>query len=215
MKKRKVFRRSLLCAVLAVLMASSSILCYAEDTGPLVGDIDGDGELSSADALSILKMACDIEPCYDLSVADYDGDGIISSYDAVQVLAIAATGLPFLEKTGDNIITDDPNNKFIAFVVKKYSVNAAALVAIYTDPESDSNFVLQFKKKSLTKYGRSPDDLEAVYCISADLTNVSKTKGSLLGTGNENCTAAEGYMVFLLVKKDIMPQHPDVFTNVD
>lgn len=57
----------------------------------LIGDIDGDGSLSTADALLIIRMALGIihrptENTIEFAVADFDGDGIITSIDALLII---------------------------------------------------------------------------------------------------------------------------------
>lgn len=53
------------------------------------GDIDGDGIVSSDDALSILRMALNLIECPNTAAADYDGDGSVTSNDALAALRSA------------------------------------------------------------------------------------------------------------------------------
>ncbi len=60
----------------------------------LCGDVDGDGNLTTADALTILRMSLGIlaKPTansVDFAVADFDGDGEITSVDALLVLRVS------------------------------------------------------------------------------------------------------------------------------
>ena len=54
-----------------------------------LGDVDGDGNVSMADALTILRMAMDILPVENQQIADVDGDGFITSMDALLALRFA------------------------------------------------------------------------------------------------------------------------------
>lgn len=210
MKKHYGFLCLLLCFSLIISLFSLSVLCVAEGD-VLPGDVNGDGELTLFDARSVLRMAAGIEAVTSGS-ADFDGDGIVTSSDAHQILC-KTLGVPVIKKTGDNIIEDGkyyPENKYIKEVTEKYKIPSEALVAIYTDPQSDNNFVLQFKKKSLIskEYGRSQSDLEKVYQIDLE-GNISVATKS--GIGCEGCSSSESILVFYLVKNVMMPQSPDVF----
>ena len=55
----------------------------------MLGDVDGDGNVSMADALTILRMAMDILPVENQQIADVDGDGFITSMDALLALRFA------------------------------------------------------------------------------------------------------------------------------
>ena len=55
----------------------------------MLGDVDGDGNVSMADALTILRMAMDILPVENQHIVDVDGDGFITSMDALLALRFA------------------------------------------------------------------------------------------------------------------------------
>ena len=55
----------------------------------MLGDVDDDGNVSMADALTILRMAMDILPVENQQIADVDGDGFITSMDALLALRFA------------------------------------------------------------------------------------------------------------------------------
>ena len=199
---------TILSLMLSVLFAFScfSLSVFAEDTTVVLGDIDGDGEVKVADARAVLSMAAGITLA-DVTKADMDGDGMVSLADARAVLAISIDLFELPEKTGDNLISDDPNNEFIKLVSSKYSVKAEALVAIYAVPDQGNNFVLEFNKTS-NGYSRSPSDLKKIYQIDLDRNINIATK---TGVGCVGCTAAESVLMFSLVKKVIMPEFPDYF----
>ncbi len=221
MKKKFKILSLFLCLVLT--LSSFSIIAFAEgENGELiVGDIDRSGSVDTQDAREILKMASGIIE-ENLTLADMNGDGVISIEDAQQALIKASNigGVVIPNKNGDNFLSDDPNNEFIKLIASKYGIDTDALVAIYSVPDSGTNYVLQFKgkKESLfgkTVYTKSPDNLERVYHIGiAPEREISYTGGSLLGIGDYNCAAGEGALVFNLVKTKVMPQYPDYFEGV-
>ncbi len=112
-------------------------------------------------------------------------------------------------KTGNNVCTDNPQNKYIIAVASKYKVSPDLLVAIYSEnfdgKESDNNYVLQFDgtKNADGKYKRSPDTLKYLYLINAEgETKKQENKGTY------------AQFVFSIVTDLIMPQHPDMFDEV-
>ncbi len=214
MKKTSKIISLLLCFVF--LISTFSVIAFAEGEAVL-GDIDGNGTVDTQDAREILKMASGIIP-EDLAVADMNSDGIISVDDALKALAKATNvgGVVIPNKNGDNVLTDDPNNEFIDLIADTYNVDKNALVAIYSVPDSGTNYVLQFKAKGLINktYEKSPDNLYRVYHIGvAPERVISYTSGNLV-TGNHNCTGAEGMLVFNLVQTKVMAQYPDYFEGV-
>lgn len=60
------------------------------------GDMDGDGEITVGDALSVLRIAAKLVPETDAAIAicDMDGDGEITVSDALYVLRVAAKLIP-------------------------------------------------------------------------------------------------------------------------
>ncbi len=122
--------------------------------------------------------------------------------------------LPPLTKTGDNILSDNPDNEFIKIIVEKYRVDAKNLVAIYAVPDKGNNFVLEFNGKTDSNGNviKSPDTLKRVHQIDKD-RNVKTATGTI--TGNVGVSYAEGKLVFYLVTNVIMPQYPDYFTGVE
>ncbi len=204
----------LLCLALACGCFSVGALAEGE---AVLGDANGDGTVDTQDAREILKMASSIIPV-DLTVGDMNADGIISVDDAVMALNKATNtgGVVIPNKNGDNYLSDDPNNEFIDLVADTYNVDKKALVAIYSVPDTGTNYVLEFKASGLINktYEKSPDNLKRVYHIGvAPERTISYTSGSLL-SGNYNCTAAEGMLVFNLVQTKVMQQYPDYFEGV-
>ena len=212
MKKTSKILTLLLC--IAFLISSLSVIAFAEGE-KILGDVDGSGTVDTQDAREILKMASCIIPV-DSEVADMNGDGIVSVDDAIQALTKASNtgGVVIPDKNGENYLSDDPNNEFIDLIADTYNVDKNALVAIYSVPDSGTNYVLQFKAKGLVNktYEKSPDNLYRVYHIGlAPERTISYTSGL---TGNYNCSAAEGVLVFNLVKTKVMQQYPDYFVGL-
>lgn len=202
-----MLKRNLSLTITAFLLFSMlSFSAFAEDTSVTLGDVDGDGEIRIADARIVLSMAAGLtEP--DVSKADMDGDGIVSLGDARAVLSISIDLFELPEKTGDNLISDDPNNEFIKLIAEKYKINPEALVAIYAVPDKGNNFVLEFDKTK-SGYSRSPDDLKKLYRIDLEKNVNIATKS---GIGCVGCSTAESILMFNLIKTVIMPEFPDYF----
>lgn len=214
MKKTSKIISLLLCV--AFLVSTLSVIAFAEGE-KILGDVDGSGTVDTQDAREILKMASCIIPA-DSEVADMNGDGIVSVDDAIQALTKASNtgGVVIPDKNGDNYLSDDPNNEFIDLIADTYDVDKNALVAIYSVPDSGTNYVLQFKAKGLVNktYEKSPDNLYRVYHIGlAPERTISYTSGNLV-TGNYNCSGAEGMLVFNLVQTKVMQQYPDYFVGL-
>lgn len=133
-------------------------------------------------------------------VNDTTKNALIESYEQLSV-------------NGENLLSDHYDNEFIQLVSDEYGVDTDLLVAIYSVPDSGTNFVLQFngdKKKG--EYVKSPDTLEKVYQIDAE-RNIKVATGT--ATGNEGVSYAESVMCFAMVKTIVMKQYPNYFTGLD
>ena len=71
----------------------------------ICGDIDGDGEITSADALSVLRNSVELEyfTPIQIRVGDVDGDGEITSADSLEILRYSV-GIPSNVETGKTIL---------------------------------------------------------------------------------------------------------------
>lgn len=56
------------------------------DNRPILGDVDGDGDISSADSLIALRISVGIDKANDISCIDVDSDGRVTSADALEIL---------------------------------------------------------------------------------------------------------------------------------
>jgi len=119
-----------------------------------------------------------------------------------------------LTKNGENILSDHHNNKYIKLVSDKYGADKELLVAIYSQPDTGNNFVLEFsgKRDEDGNVIKSPDTLTKVYSIDKN-KNVSVATGKT--TGNIGVSYAEGTLCFNMIKTIVMPQYPEYFTGVE
>ncbi|MBQ5565456.1 MAG: hypothetical protein IIT42_01220, partial [Clostridia bacterium] len=75
------------------------------------GDLDTDGEITSADSLSVLRKSVGLDngedhpPYYDLVIADIDDDEVLTSADALEILRYSV-GLSKDSKIGKRIVED-------------------------------------------------------------------------------------------------------------
>ena len=67
-----------------------------------MGDIDGDGKITSADSLLALRISVKLEKDAHSELADVDGNGKIDSYDALNILRYSV-GLPTESNIGTKI----------------------------------------------------------------------------------------------------------------
>lgn len=227
MEKMYKISSFLLCIVL--LLSSFSIIGYAEEGETeeepeiLLGDMDKDGRVSTMDARLVLRISAKLENLTDdyLLYADMNSDGIVTLADAVlalkSVTGIDLGGVIIPDKNGENFLTDRVDHEFIQLIANTYDLDPASLVAIYSKPDTGTNYVLEFKGSGLLgnkpPYEKSVDNLKKVYHIGvAPERKISYTNGQLVGD-HYNCTAAEGVMVFNIVKTMVMEQYPDYFAG--
>ena len=226
---KKMYKISSLLLCLVLLLSSFSIIAFAEEGETegteeptiLLGDMDLSGKVDTNDARLILRLASGLEaPNADYLVyGDMNSDGVVSVEDAVLALrqAVSVGGVVIPDKNGENYLTDDPNNEFIKLIANTYNLDPASLVAIYSEPDSGTNYVLRFKKSLIgNSYEKSVDNLSYVYHIGvAPEREISYTNGQLVLGDHYNCEAAEGVMVFNLVQTMVMAQYPDYFEGTE
>ncbi len=199
----------------AIIFSCFTVCSFAEDS-ILLGDVDGDGTVSTDDTRKVLRMASGIDP-EDITIADLNGDGCVTVEDAIKTLYEATNigGVVIPNKNGDNVLDDNSSNEFIKLIAEKYDLDPASLVAIYSVPDTGTNYVLEFGNTGTIlnkKYKKSADNLVKVYHIGvAPSRTISYTDGKLTDGDHYNCTASEGWMVFKLVKSEVMAQYPSYF----
>ena len=229
---KKMYKFSSVLLSLVLLLGSFSVIAFAEDDstegteepGILMGDMDLNGKVETTDARLILRLSAGLEKLTDdyLLYGDMNSDGIITVEDAVLALkamaGVEVGGVVIPDKNGDNFLTDDPDNEFIKLIVNTYGLDPESLVAIYSEPDSGTNYVLEFKGSGLlgnkAPYEKSVDNLKKVYHIgAAPERTISYTDGNLVLGDHYNCTAAEGVLVFSLVQSMVLEQYPDYFSG--
>lgn len=226
---RKILKISSLVLCFVLLLSSFSIVAFAEgetneEETILLGDMDLNGKVETSDARLILRLAANMEIATDdmLLMGDMNSDGAITVEDAVLALkqAISIGGVVIPDKNGENYLTDDPNNEFIKLISETYDIDPAALVAIYSVPDTGTNYVLRFKGEGnlveRPPYKKSVDNLYYVYHIgAAPERKISYTNGKLVLGDHYNCEPAEGVLVFNLVQSTVMEQYPDYFEGIE
>ena len=60
-----------------------------DETGPLLGDADDDGELTTSDSLEIMRTALGVGAISESANCDVNADGVVNMADALLVLRIA------------------------------------------------------------------------------------------------------------------------------
>ncbi len=225
---KKIFKISSFLLCLVLLLSSFSIYAFAEEEKTegtegseeptiLLGDVDLNGTVDLVDARLILRLSADQDPLTEekLLMGDMNSDGVISLDDVLVVLrqSVSIGGVVIPDKNGENYLTDDPNNEFIKLIAETYDLDPKSLVAIYSVPDSGTNYVLRFKKSIIgNKYEKSVDNLQYVYHIgAAPDREISYTNGQIVLGDHYNCDAGEGVLVFNLVKTMVMEQYPDYF----
>lgn len=119
-----------------------------------------------------------------------------------------------LSPNGDNKLSDNPANEFIALVSEEYDANPELLVAIYSVPDTGVNYVLEFdgSRDSNGNIIKSPDTLKKLYYIDINKNIKVATRS---GIGNVGVDTAEGMFTIGIVQQLVMPQYPDYFTGLD
>lgn len=131
MKKLTAILLALICIILPVT-------AHAEPPAfPMMGDINGDGRITAADARSLLRYSAKLETTgnFDLLAADANADGRITAADARETLRVAASLSRFavgFNKDGEpNAVNLIKNRSFIMdAVIKDGKENTDIVIAI-------------------------------------------------------------------------------------
>lgn len=118
-----------------------------------------------------------------------------------------------LSPNGENVLSDHFENKYINQISRSYSVESDLLVAIYSEPDTGNNFVLEFNGQTDSDGNivKSPDTLAKVYQIDQN-GGVKIATGK--ETGNVGVSYAEGLFCISMIKSVVMEQYPDYFTGL-
>ncbi len=127
---------------------------------------------------------------------------------------ISVEGLEEFTKTGDNHISDSPDNEFIKLIVEKRKIDPELLVAIYAVPDLGNNFVLEFddKRDENGEIIKSPKTLKRIYHINKE-RNITVATGK--PTGNEGVDYGTSLMTYYLVTDVVMPEFPEYFSDIE
>lgn len=109
-----------------------------------------------------------------------------------------------LKKTGEMEFSDSPDNKYLAAVASKYSVDPSLLAAIYTVPDADGNLVLLFDgtKDASGRLVRTKDTLRAIYTVNKEMVSKCASEDESI---NEY-PSGEMKVMYFSVTKYIMPE---------
>ncbi len=202
-------------AVLILLTFSAVMLIAAynfslhddnESTTSAVNDLQNSVPVSAVTTTDMSQNNLTTTGVYQEPVTESDGGQSVEEKVSVE-------GLEEFTKTGDNQISDSPDNEFIKLVVNEKGADAENLVAIYAIPDLGNNFVLEFdnKRDSEGNIIRSPKTLKRIYHINKE-RNITVATGK--PTGNEGVDYGTSLMTYYLVTDVVMPEFPDYFSDV-
>ena len=72
-------------------MRQNDNIAYSSGDIPLLGDVDGDGDVDASDALLVLRYVLGLVSFDDntLAIADVNRDGVVDSADVIFILRMA------------------------------------------------------------------------------------------------------------------------------
>lgn len=194
-------------AVMLIAAYNFSLHDDNESTTSVVSDLQNSVPVSSVTTTDMLQN--------NLTTTGDSKEPVTESDDgqSIENEEVSVEGLEEFTKTGDNQISDSPDNEFIKLVVNEKGADAENLVAIYAIPDLGNNFVLEFdnKRDSEGNIIRSPKTLKRIYHINKE-RNITVATGK--PTGNEGVDYGTSLMTYYLVTDVVMPEFPDYFTDV-
>ncbi|MBR4172802.1 MAG: hypothetical protein IKR46_00325, partial [Clostridia bacterium] len=161
MKNIKKVLSLLLCFT---MMFSCIIIADAEDKTPVMGDADGDGEVSMTDVTLVQRVIAKLTTLEDISLADVNGDGELTMLDVTNMqkfIAKLIDKFDVTEKDSDtdkNTDTDVKSKKTFAIVGKgctgdENMFNLDQLDCQISDFDSDSLVIyVPFMNEYLTQH---------------------------------------------------------------
>lgn len=193
-------------AVMIIAAYNFSLHDNNESTTSDINGLQNSVPVSAVTTTDMLQNNLTTTGVYQEPVTESDGGQSVEE-------KISVEGLEEFTKTGDNQISDSPDNEFIKLVVSEKGADAENLVAIYAIPDLGNNFVLEFdnKRDSDGNIIRSPKTLKRIYHINKE-RNITVATGK--PTGNEGVDYGTSLMTYYLVTDVVMPEFPDYFTDV-
>ncbi len=194
-------------AVMIIAAYNFSLHNDDESTTSAVNDLQNSVPVSSVTTTDTLQN--------NLTTTSDSKEPVTESDDgqSIENEKVSVEGLEEFTKTGDNQISDSPDNEFIKLVVNEKGADAENLVAIYAIPDLGNNFVLEFdnKRDGEGNIIRSPKTLKRIYHINKER---SITVATGKPTGNEGVDYGTSLMTYYLVTDVVMPEFPDYFSDV-
>lgn len=131
---KKYFLR-ILSAVTACALAFSCFIFSGAEGTP--GDVDGDGEINSADALAVLRHSVGLELLGDAKfvLADVNSDGGVNSSDALEILSYSV-GL-IKEFSGSRKMTDEEAFRLYRTALVKARAEKPSYVSVRSNETKD------------------------------------------------------------------------------
>lgn len=182
-------RNSALKIISAITVLAVVIGCVCTSfASAKIGDIDGNGEVNSNDALIIVKHAVGIKSAVDEKTLDIDEDGIITSCDALTVLQIAVGIIVPDEPTTEPTTKEDPTEPTSEDITEPTSEDP-------TEPSTEETVdpTAFTKEEIIAAYNN------AVNKAVGEKAGYKKTRTSVLGT----LEGAEKLMKISLVKNAV------------
>ena len=194
-------------AVMIIAAYNFSLHDNSESTTSDVNGLQNSAPVSVVTTTDMLQNNLTTTNSSNEPVSDINNSQSIGTED------ISVEGLEEFTKTGDNQISDSPDNEFIKLVVNEKGADSEKLVAIYAVPDLGNNFVLEFdnKRDSDGNIIRSPKTLKRIYHINKER---SITVATGKPTGNEGVDYGTSLMTYYLVTDVVMPEFPDYFSDV-
>lgn len=193
-------------AVMLIAAYDFSLHNNNESTTPVVSDLQNSVPVSSVTTDTLQN---------NLTTTGDSKEPVTESDDSqsIENEEISVEGLEDFTKTGDNQISDSPDNEFIKLIVNEKGADAENLVAIYAIPDLGNNFVLEFdnKRDSDGNIIRSPKTLKRIYHINKE-RKITVATGK--PTGNVGVDYGTSLMTYYLVTDVVMPEFPDYFSDV-
>lgn len=205
-----IFAVLILLTFSAVMIIAAYNFSLHDDNESTTSDVNG---LQNSAPVSVVTTTDMLQNNLTTTNSSNEPVSDINNSQSIGEEDISVEGLEEFTKTGDNQISDSPDNEFIKLVVNEKGADSERLVAIYAVPDLGNNFVLEFdnKRDSDGNIIRSPKTLKRIYHINKER---SITVATGKPTGNEGVDYGTSLMTYYLVTDVVMPEFPDYFSDV-